>query len=391
MYVSILKWVDGNKQIADRAETPGDIGRYLILLNGWGQVWLRCPPRTCLLNEMTKIKVIRTDRELECPCVDAGLSARGLDLITLPEGIPEEALLAEVAEARLLLTCYTPITARVIEAAPHLRGIVKYGVGIDAIDILAASRRHIPVVNIPDYAEETVAEAAFALMIALARKLGPLHCAMQRSGWVWPVQPWLGNDLAGKTLGLIGVGRIGRNLARMAGLGFRMRVLGFDPYVDSATMHRAGVEKCERLSDLLPAANFVSLHAVLNPETRHQIGAAELAAMKPSAVLINVSRGALVDEAALLDALLAGRIAGAGLDVFSREPLALSGHPLSRLFTLPNVLLLPHLAFYTHEAMARLEQETLERCDEILGGGPVLVKSHDPRLRNQSHGVKFVP
>ncbi|MDB6037298.1 MAG: phosphoglycerate dehydrogenase-like oxidoreductase [Verrucomicrobiales bacterium] len=335
------------------------------------------------------MKAIRTDRELECPRVDAGLRARGLTLVTLPEGVGEEQLIAEVADADLLLMCYTPITARVISAAPRLRGIIKYGVGIDAIDIEAARRCHIPVVNVPEYAEETVAEGAFALMIALARKLGPLHCEMKNSGWAWPIREWLGNDLAGKTLGLIGVGKIGRSLARMADAGFRMRVLGFDPFVDEETMRRAGVEKCGRLSDLLPLADFVSLHAVLNLNTRRLIGPAEFEQMKASATLINVSRGALVDEAALVDALLSGRIAGAGLDVFSEEPLSLSGHPLSRLFALPNVILTPHITFYTEEAMERLEQETLERCDELLAGRPVLIKSHDPRLRGQSHGVVF--
>jgi D-3-phosphoglycerate dehydrogenase len=111
--------------------------------------------------------------------------------------------------------------------------------------------------------------------------------------------------------------------------------------------------------------------------------------MKPSAVLINVARGALVDEVALVEALLSGRIAGAGLDVFSQEPLSTSGHPLSPIIALPNVLLTPHLTFYTHEAMERLERETLERCDELLEGRPVLVTSHDPRLRSQTHGVIF--
>ena len=335
------------------------------------------------------MKAVRTDQELECPTVDAGLRARGLDLVTLPEGIPEDQLVAAVANADVLLMCYTPITARVIDAALRLRGIVKYGVGIDAIDIEAAQRRRIPVVNIPEYAEETVAEGAFALMIGLVRQLGPLHTAMQTTGWVWPVRQWLGHDLVGKTLGLVGVGRIGRSLARMTGAGFRMRVIGYDPYVDEATMREAGVEKCDQLSGLLSAADFVSLHAVLNPETRHLIGRAELARMKPSAILINVSRGALVDEAALVEALLAGRIAGAGLDVFSREPLSHSGHLLSPLFALPNVLLTPHLTFYTHEAMERLERETLQRCDELIEGRPVLVKSRDPRLRRQSHGVVF--
>lgn len=297
--------------------------------------------------------------------------------------------MSEVADADLLLMCYTPVTARIINGARRLRGIVKYGVGIDAIDIEAARLRSIPVVNVPEYAEETVAEAAFGLMIALARKLGPLHCEMKAAGWAWPVPHWLGNDLAGKTLGLVGVGRIGRSLARMAGAGFRMRVLGFDPFLSRETMSRAGVEKCESLSDLLTATDFLSLHAVLNSETRHLVGRAELQLMKTSAILINVSRGALVDEAALLNALVAGRLAGAGLDVFSKEPLSKANHPLSRLFTLPNVLLTPHLAFYTMEAMQRLEQETLERCDELLQGRPVLVKSRDPRLTSQTHGVRF--
>ena len=335
------------------------------------------------------MKAIRTDRELECPQVDAGLRSQGLELVTLPENVTEERLAEEVADADLLLMCYTPITKRVINSAQRLRGIVKYGVGIDAIDIEAAKAQHIPVVNVPEYAEETVAEGAFALMIALARKLGPLHCEMKSSGWVWPVNEWLGTDLAGKTLGLVGVGRIGRNLARMAGAGFRMGVLGFDPFVSRETMSKSGVEKCDRLSDLLPAADFVSLHSVLNSDTRHLIGRAELKLMKPSATLINVSRGALVDEQALLEALNSGQIAGAGLDVFSKEPLSISGHPLSQFFASPNVLLTPHLTFYTHEAMERLEKETLERCDELLAGKPLLVKSRDPRLRKQEDGVVF--
>jgi len=335
------------------------------------------------------MKAIRTDREIECPRIDAGLRERGVELRLLPEGISEEALARDAADADLLLTCYTPITARVLESAAKLRGIIKYGVGIDAIDIEAARRRQIPVVNIPEYAEETVAEGAFALMISLARKLGPLRDEMQSKGWAWPIPQWLGHDLAGKTLGLVGVGRIGKSLARMAGAGFRMRVVGCDPHVDRETMRGVHVEKFDSLAEMLPHCDFVSLHSVLNANTRHLIGAREFDQMKPSAMLINVSRGALVDEAALAEALRTGKIAGAGLDVFSQEPLALSGHPLSALFQMPNVILTPHLTFYTAEAMERLERETLERCDEVLLGRPVMVKSHDPRLRSQTAGVQL--
>ena len=332
-------------------------------------------------------KAVRTDRELECPGIDAGLRAADCDLVTLPEGVSEDELIAALREADLLLMCYTPVTARVIAAAEKLKGIVKYGVGIDAIDINAAIARGIPVVNVPDYAEETVAEGAFALMIALAKKLMPIGREMAAKGWAWPTSGWRGIDLAGRTLGLVGTGRIGRSMARMAA-GFRTRVVGYDPYVAADIMQAAGIEKVDSLDELLATSDVVSLHAVLNRATRHLIGARELAAMKPSAFLINTARGALIDEAALVAALREKRIAGAALDVYAQEPLH-AGHPMSALFSMDNVILLPHLTFYTEEAMARLEAETLARCMEILEGRPVMVKSHDPRLRAQRHGVIF--
>ena len=337
------------------------------------------------------MKIVRTDAELECPHVDAVLRERGHDLVLLPDGIGEDELVEATHDADLILMCYTPITARVIEGAQRLKAIVKYGVGIDAIDIDAAKTHRVPVVNVPEYAEETVAEGAFALMIALAKKLVPLDRTMHRDGWAWPQQAWLTNDIAGKTLGLVGVGRIGRSMARMAGQGFRARVLGYDPNVTADTMRALGVEKVDDLHAMLKQCDLVSVHCTLSDQTRHLIGASEFAAMKPSAIFINVSRGALVDEIALLIALKEKRIAGAGLDVFSQEPLALEGHPLSDLFGMDNVILMPHLTFYTHEAMRRLEDETLERCFEALEGRPVLVKSKDPRLTSQTHGVTFTP
>jgi D-3-phosphoglycerate dehydrogenase len=325
-------------------------------------------------------RIVRTDRELELPEVDAALRAAGHELVLLPEGISEEALAREAREAELLLMCYTPVTRQVINAAGKLRGIIKYGVGIDAIDIAAARERGIPVANIPEYAEETVAEGAFALMIALAKNHPKLERAMSRDGWAWPEQRWLAADLAGKTLGLVGLGRIGSAFARMAA-GFRMRVGSYDPYVPTAT-HKD-------LRAMLAESDFVSIHCVLNDETRHLIGARELRAMKPTAFLVNVSRGAIVDETALLKMLLEKKIAGSALDVYSHEPLAKQGHPLRALYAMDNVILSPHLTFYTREAMARLEAETLERCREVLEGRPLTVRSRDPRLRAQTRGVRF--
>jgi len=336
-----------------------------------------------------RFKVVRTDRELEMHRVDARLRELGADLVVLPDGTAEEVLAREVADADLLLMCYARITARVIEGAARLKAIVKYGVGIDAIDITAARARGIPVVNVPAYAEETVAEGAFMLLMALFKRFKPIHQAMQREGWIWPEQRWQAQDLSGKTLGLVGLGRIGASMARMA-LAFRMRVIAFDPRADRAHAP-AGVEFAPALGALLASCDAVSIHCVLNDLTRRLIGAAELARMKPGAVLVNVSRGEIVDEVALVQALQSGRLAGAGLDVYGQEPLRRQGHPLSALFELDNVILWPHLTFYTREAMQRLEDETLERCLEALAGEPVTVKSTDPRLRAQRLGVKFEP
>ena len=329
------------------------------------------------------MKAVRTDAELECPAIDAGLRSRGVELVTLPDGISEEALCTAVADADLLLMCYTPITALVIASAPRLRGIVKYGVGIDAIDIPAASARGIPVVNVPEYAEETVAEGAFMLMIALMKRLPSITRATQSQGWIWPDSQWLGRDLAGATLGLVGFGRIGRSMARMAGRGFRARVLAFDPYVDESTMAELGVEKIPDLHGMLQQCDMVSVHSVLNDETRGLMDEAALACLSSSAILVNVSRGAIIDEAALVRAVLAGRLGGVGLDVFSTEPVTSEGHVMSPLYGRQDVILFPHLTFFTHQAMHRLSEDTLARCDEILTAQPVTIRSRDPRLRRQ--------
>ena len=335
-----------------------------------------------------KWKVVRTDAELRMSRVDAKLRAAGARLVQLPDGVSEDILATEVADADLLLVCYSRVTAQVIDKATRLKAIIKYGVGIDSIDVVAARERGIPVVNVPRYAEETVAEGAFFLIMSLARRMKPLQRAMENSGWVWPEPTWLGNDLSGKTLGLIGMGRIGCGVARMA-TAFRMRVLAYDPRWAHVPKGLA-VQRCDDLDELLAQSNFVSIHCVLNDQTRHLMGAPQFDRMKPGAFLINVSRGEIVDEAALVDALQTGRIGGAALDVYGQEPLRREGHPLSPLYAMDNVLLWPHLSFYTHEAMQRLEDETLARCFEALEGQALSVHSTDPRLRAQQAGVRFV-
>lgn len=282
--------------------------------------------RGCHVSIVDKpLMVVRADRELQSPRIDAEIRARGVDLVLTPSDMSESAFIDVCRRADLILTCYQPVTAAVVDSAPDLRAVVKYGVGIDAIDLEATRRRGIPVVNVPDYAQETVAEAAFMLMIALAKNLRRIQSAMRTHGWLWPEPTWLGADVFGKTVGLVGTGHIGRSMARMCGQGFGARVLGYDPHVSAESMRSAGVEKREGLREMLAECDFASIHATLSATTHHLIGGPDLAAMKPSAYLINVSRGELVDEAAVVQTLREGSIAGAGLDTYGIEPLALTG------------------------------------------------------------------
>lgn len=336
--------------------------------------------------DLTGICVVRTDAEIECKDIDAWFIAKGADLILLQGDVSETDLCAAVVNASLILMCYTTINSTVIHAADQLKGIVKYGVGIDAIDIVTASARGIPVVNVPEYAEQTVAEGAFCLMLVLLKKLLPMHQKMQRDGWIDPSANWQTSDLHGKCVAIVGAGRIGRAFARMARHGFGARVIAYDPNVSAEELKALDIEKVDTLHELLGQADVVSVHSVLNDETRALIGHQEFAAMQQHPVLINVSRGALIDEAALLNALNTNQISAAGLDVFTDEPLNKSSHALSSLFERDNVILSPHMTFFTTEAMQRLTSDTLARCEEVLRGERVTIRSNDPRLLSQ-HGV----
>jgi D-3-phosphoglycerate dehydrogenase len=262
----------------------------------------------------------------------------------------------------IIVSCFTKISATVIKNAKNLKAILKYGVGVDNIDLEAATQKGILVVNCPQYGSDTIAEHAFALMICLAKKLLHVDALVREKGWLWPSPETLGTDLFGKTLGLIGFGRIGRAMAQKA-LGFGMKIQVYDPYV-SPDLARDFQSEFVSLDALLHTSDVVSIHCILTSETENLIGVEELKKMKNTAFLIDVSRGAIIEEKALLTALQEKWIAGAGLDVFADEPL-LPGHPL---LALDNVILTPHLAWYTKEASARLEQETLQRTLEILKG-----------------------
>ena len=308
-----------------------------------------------------KFKILRTDAELFI--IEQYLEEiSALADVTTTDRADEDGLAKAAGDADLILTCYINITAKVINSAPNLKGIVKYGVGTDNIDIQAATRQGVMVANCPDYGSETVADHAFALMIGLARRLPEIDRAMRANAWVWPAPEWFGVDLSGKTMGLIGCGRIGRAMARRC-RGFGMELLAHDPYVDPKAAADLGIAMVG-LDELLARADFVSLHCVLTPETRGLIDATALARMKPTAFLVDVSRGAIVDETALIAALDKKRIAGAAFDVFAEEPLT-ADYPL---FGRDNVILTPHLAWYTREAFERCERDTLAAIRDILEG-----------------------
>lgn len=341
-------------------------------------------------HNLNGVRIVRTDAEIDCTDIDSTLRRAGAELVLLPESIDETQLAHELVDADLLLMCYTPITARVMAGAKRLRGIVKYGVGVDAIDFHAAAKHEIPVANVPDYADNTVAEAALCMTLCLMRQMIPIVAAVQNTGWINPEPRWLGQDLFGKTVALVGAGHIGRAFARMAGSGFGARVIAYDPALCGAELQALGIEKVDDMHTMLSAADVVSVHCVLNDETRELIGSAEFAAMQRQPVFINVSRGAIVNEQAMIQALDEGQISAAGLDVYSTEPLEKQSHPLAALFGRDNVILYPHLAFYTVEAMHRLTEQTLARCAELLGNEALQIRSSDPRLRKQSGHIAFL-
>lgn len=256
----------------------------------------------------------------------------------------------------------TPLDARFFESAGGLRIAARAGVGLENIDVRAATRAGIMVMNIPEVNARTAAEHAFALLLAVCRNL-PQANARLREG-IWERQPFLGTQLAGKILGVIGMGRVGRLVAARA-RAFGLDVIAFDPYVPQEVADSLRVELVEELSEIFPRADFITLHTQLTDETRNLLGAAQFACMKRGVRIINTARGALIDEAALLEALRSGQVAGAGLDVFQNEPVAGTSEALVRL---PNVVATPHLGASTLEAQDDVSIRIVEQVLDALRG-----------------------
>jgi glyoxylate reductase len=266
---------------------------------------------------------------------------------------PRDELLARAPRLDGLLSLLTdPVDAELMDAAPNLRAISNYAVGVDNVDVEAATARGIPVGNTPDVLTDSTADLALALMLGIARRLAEGEAFVRADEWAtWEPGLMLGRDLHGATVGIVGYGRIGKAVGRRLE-GFRCELL--------TTGRNAGVP----LEELLERSDFATLHCPLTPETRGLIGADALRRMKPTAYLVNTARGPIVDEAALADALDAKRIAGAALDVMVQEPPAAN----SPLFGRDNLIVTPHTSFYSEESLVELQTKAAQEVVAVLMG-----------------------
>jgi D-3-phosphoglycerate dehydrogenase / 2-oxoglutarate reductase len=262
----------------------------------------------------------------------------------------------------IVVRSQTKLNADLIERAERLKVIGRAGVGVDNVDVEAATRRGIVVANAPESTVVSAAEHTIGLLVALARNIPQAHAALKQGRW--ERSSWGGTELAGKTLGVLGFGRIGQQVARRA-LGLGMRVVAYDPFVSAERFRELGAERAETPDDVYAAADFVTLHLPLTPETRGSVGAEAFEAMRPGVRIVNAARGELLDEEALLAALRSGRVAGAALDVFGEEPYS------GPLLELDSVVATPHLAASTGEAQDRAGLIVAEQVAAALEGGLV--------------------
>jgi D-3-phosphoglycerate dehydrogenase len=306
----------------------------------------------------------------------------GCEVVSNPGGtLTPEALLPLVGDVDAMIAGMEPVTARVLDAAPRLKIVARRGVGYDTVDVAAATARGILVTITAGTLTDAVADHTMALLLAVARRIPELDRLVKSGGW----DRIPAVDVSGKTLGLIGLGAIGRAVARRAA-GFSIRVLAYDVAPDPAAAAAIGVTLCD-LDRLLAESDFVSLHVPLGPATRGLINEAALRRMRPTAYLINTSRGPIIDETALLAALREKRLAGAGLDVFVHEPLK-----DRMLAELPNVVATPHVASHTNETLMRMERSCVDAVLAALRGQrPAHVVNPEVYDRRPARGDGSVP
>jgi D-3-phosphoglycerate dehydrogenase len=286
----------------------------------------------------------------------------GIELMDI-DAATEDEIIAKAKDADVVFIVRTAFTRRGFENLPRLRAVIRCGVGYDNVDVDAATDNRVLVVNIPDFCFEEVSNHAIVLLIACAKKLVQLDHTLKTAGWKASRQlldPM--GSIWGQTLGIVGCGNIGRMTARKARC-FGLNVIGADPYVDRDLARESGIT-LKSLPEVMRESDYVSLHPCLNRETFHLIGEKELALMKPSAYLINTSRGSVVDEPALIKALQDKKIAGAGLDVFEKDPI----DPDSPLLKMGQVIVTPHTASYCEASFKRLRISVGEEAVRVAQG-----------------------
>jgi D-3-phosphoglycerate dehydrogenase len=278
----------------------------------------------------------------------------------------DPARLAEaVADADAVITQYAPVNADVIAAMRRARVIVRYGIGVDSVDLAAARNHGIPVCNVPDYCIDEVADHTLAFILALTRQVAPQSRLVHDGVWKFSGRPADFRTLAGMTCGVVGFGRIGRGVVRRL-VAFGGRVLVSDPVATPEAVAALGAQAAP-LPTLLTESDLITLHCPSLPETKGLINAATLAAAKPGLLVVNLSRGDLVDPAALVAALDSGKVAGAALDVFAPEPIP-AGHPI---LGRDNVILAPHIASVSAAAVERLRTTAARLAVAAISGGPL--------------------
>ncbi|MGO8685754.1 MAG: phosphoglycerate dehydrogenase [Candidatus Dormibacteria bacterium] len=285
--------------------------------------------------------------------------------VEVATGLSLDVLKQKIADAdALVVRSETKVTAEVFEAAKRLRVVGRAGVGVDNIDLDAATRHGVLVVNAPSGNTIAAAEHTVGMMLAMARNIAPADASMHQGKW--DRKAFMGTELRGKTLGILGLGKIGSEVARISAHGLRMRVIANDPLVTAERAEQVGAELVD-FDTLLGQSDFLSVHVPANDKTRGVIGAAELTRMKPGARLVNVARGGIIDEQALADAVRSGHIATAAIDVYTKEPPL----PENPLLDVPQLLLTPHLGASTTEAQLNVATDVADQIVQYLaGGGP---------------------
>ena len=307
------------------------------------------------------------------------LAEIGAELVPAPDG-DEDTLVSMARGVDAILTCFAKVTENVVRAAESCVVIGRYGVGVDNIAVDTATELGIAVTYVPDYCVDEVSDHAMALLLAWNRRIAQLDRSVRTTGWGSVPLTMRMMRLRGKTLGIVGYGRIGRAMAVRA-QAFGFEIVASDPTMDAGEAEEDGVRLVD-LPTLMRESDFVSLHAPGTPATAGLIGRAELDLMKPDAFLINCARGSLIDEDALYDALSSGRIAGAGVDVL----VDLAPPSDDRLFGLDNLLVTPHTAFYSQEATLELERRAAGEVASVLQGNmpdnlvnPAVLEHPNPR------------